>query len=166
MAGFPIYRKFVADLTISAKAEGLEDAQEYLLSRIASGDSLIKICKDHDVSRWTGYKFIQRAKFEDEYRKVREEQAADAMIEKAEQQLQDADEDSKGGVTKAKALADFAKFRAAADNSRFRDAGKGPDTVINFNALHLDSLRSTGGPENQALPKVPIQVEGEVVEDE
>jgi hypothetical protein len=134
------------------------------------------IAAQFGVSRGLVYRYL--SKFVDEHEdKLRTARlmAAHSYVEDGLEILDNANEESPAGVSKAKERAHFRRWMAQVRNrDAYGEQSKGPLIALNVNSLHLDALKASGmaaalpGAPAEALPPGVAKVEEgecEVIED-
>lgn len=173
MTGRPKLREFVRRLEEASAAAGHETPMDYVLERIANGDSLSKIALEvGNMSRWTLYLWIKQ----DEerlriYEHAREVGAA-ALVDQAQEILDTADVKNPAAVMSARNRAAFRQWQAAMQDRKTFGRPTAPATQVNLSigALHLDVLRKHGGPvlngNGNGHPALPAPSLGDLAEPE
>lgn len=149
MPGSPRYHKFVAEATIAAEIEGAT-VEEYLLDRVASGDTLVKIGRDYDVSRDTVRKFFaQTDERWAEYQRVWK-LSAHADSEIALEEVESTSGLLPADVQKANAIARVREKRAAVkDREVFGEKPAELNVNIGLGELMLPVMRELAGPQTR-----------------
>jgi hypothetical protein len=146
----PVLRALIA--AIAAKgAEFDVRGIEWFCAQVADGQSMKSIGAQFNVSRNFLYSYLNQGG--DEYRRLYQKarrMSAEAHAEDALQMVDDADEQSPAGVSKAREQAKIRLWMAERyDREQF--GTKVDMNVLQVGELHLDALRKGGGPEHQAL---------------
>lgn len=139
MAGQPRWNAF------RKKMKGLGEI-DYICERVIAGDTIKTIAHGLGCGERMIYKYIQHEDNNIAYREARR-LAADALVEQGQDIIDNADVDTSASVAKAKAQADYRRWRAGSDN---REVYGGPQPAaavqINLGSDFLGALRELGGP--------------------
>ncbi len=146
MAGQPRWNAFLL------KMEELGDI-DYICERVIAGETIKTIAHGLGTSSATIYRFIHLGENHAVYREARR-LAADALVEEGQDII---DNVSTGGeapsadVAKAKARADYRRWRAGSDNREVYGPPQPAAAVqINLGSDFLGALRELGGPGERA----------------
>ena len=162
MGGQPKWHEFCARLD---RMGGIE----YIIGRIANGETLLGITRDLKTSRYTVWRYINlTSERAERYAKARRDGAA-ALAEEAIEIADGADDMHPAGVQKAKLQVDSRKWLAGVhDREGYGEQPKAAGQQINIGVMHLHALQAHGGPDAQASLPRPKQIitDAEIVEDD
>ena len=152
MAGQPIWKAFCS------RVDALGGI-EYIIGRIANGETLLGITRDLKTSRYMVWRYINLTKERAaRYAQARREGAA-ALAEEALEIADNADDSAPAGVQKAKLQVDSRKWLAGVhDREGYGDTPKAAGNTFNVGTMHLHALQQHGGPEAQTSLPAPRQL--------